>query len=112
MIKATCLLVLSGFASIQQPAKIKWRKVVTSAQAQTAMELLVPAESTFSSAVEILTAQKTDYFGRSGDTLLHFHSPYVPVRRLSWVARKWMYQLHFAGRKLVSVEVEEGLMGP
>jgi hypothetical protein len=108
MIKAACVLIFFGFASVQQSQKINWKKIRTKVQAEQAMELLVPAETTFTSAAEILAAQKSDFYGLSADTLIYFHSPLVPVRPLSWVARKWMYQLHFADQNLVSVQVEEG----
>lgn len=104
------LILLTSF--VNNGEKIRWKKVKTEEQARNVMDKIILPGSNYDEDMKILACQKYSFFEGSGDTVIYFHSPEVPVHFAAFVVRKWMYLFRFSDKKLQAYTVKEGLTGP
>ena len=98
--------------SFSSSHKIKWRHIESEEMARIEMDKLILPSSNFDVDYELLSQEKHEWLSAEGDSVIFFHSPYIPVQPFALVSKKWMYTFHFAEKKLTFYTVEKGLLGP
>ena len=112
IVKLFCFALLLSSFTLATKHLMKWKKIKTKEAASALIDQYIHTGDEIQTNYDFLNRERYDFIEMQGDTVIYYHSPYIPVHFGALVARKFMFTFHYQQKKLVNYEVEKALLGP